>query len=451
MKTSKFIYLFLFFSLVLLGSCDGDNEPIDPALLIEHPASCPEPSYLSVSAFINGNTVRITWDKTTADAWEVQYGPAGFAPGTGTTVNFSPTSSLISGLTATTNYDFYIRSKCSDTQYSEWIGPVVPGSSVQVCVEPSGVTAVRSTTDVTKATVSWTGTGSQSSWQIQYGATGFVIGSGTVVASTTPSKQLTGLIGTSSYDVYVRANCAANQNSDWVGPVAISAVGVISGCTAPTNLSATRSTTVNTTATIGWTPSGTETSWEIQYGAPGFTVGSGTSVTATTNSKTITGLATTAYDFYVRAVCSASQNSTWVGPVNMTAAGTTGGYYLRMKVDGVLVNFMPETTITMYSSSLLSIGSIALSDQSISIQIANPTGIGTYPYDFVDVGCEYGEGDFVFASSYEDQTQSPGSIVITSLNTANQTIKGTFTFVGKEQDMTQSRTITEGEFYLPYE
>lgn len=456
MKTFQYIFLFLCFSLTLLSSCDGDNEPIDPALLTPTPTTCVEPSYLSVSGFINGNTVRVTWDKTTADAWEVQYGPSGFAPGTGTTVNFTPTSSLISGLVASVTYDFYIRAKCSDADYSDWIGPVRPGTSVQVCVDPSGVTAVRSTTDVTKATVTWLANGSENSWQVQYGPSGFVIGSGSILASSTPNKVLTGLVGTTSYDVYVRSNCAANENSDWVGPVVINAVGVIAGCTAPTGLSAIRSTTTNTTATVTWTAGGTETSWEIQYGATGFTVGSGTSVTSTTTSKTITGLATSAYDFYVRATCSGSQNSTWVGPVNMAAAGTTGSYYLRMKVDGTLVNFSvaAPSTSTTYNGLAFMIVSAAMTS-SFSLQVSSPQGLGTYPYsdpDEINV-CTYTEipGMLLFSSSYDDFTNSPGSIIITDLDTVNQTIKGTFTFIGKNDDMTQSRTITQGEFYLPYE
>lgn len=453
MKTFKFIYLFLSFSLLLLSSCDGDNEPIDPALLTPTPTACPEPSYLSISGFINGNTVRVTWDKTTADAWEVQYGPSGFAPGTGTTVNFTPTSSLISGLVATTNYDFYIRSKCSDEDYSEWIGPVRPGTSIQVCVDPTNVTAVRSTTDVTKATVTWLANGSENSWQVQYGPAGFVIGSGTILASSTPNKALTGLIGTTSYDVYVRSNCAANQNSDWVGPVVISAVGVISGCTAPTGLSAVRSATTDVEATITWTAGGTETAWEIQYGATGFTVGSGTSVTSTTTSKTITGLATSAYDFYVRASCSGSQNSTWVGPVNMAAAGSTGGYYLRMKVNGSLVTYVLGNTTTAYNSTNFLIFSDIDLNNDFRLEIFDPTGIGTYAYanPALDVQCIYKENNTTFTSSYPDFTESTGSVIITEINTANQTIKGTFTFVGKNDDMTQSRTITQGEFYLPYE
>ncbi|GGD34674.1 hypothetical protein GCM10011343_25700 [Flavobacterium orientale] len=69
-------------------------------------------------------------------------------------------------------------------------------------------------------------------------------------------------------------------------------------------------------AVLGWTEGGTATSWEIQYGAPGFALGSGTTVVATENPFTLTGLTeNTNYAYYVRAVCSVSDQSPWTGPL----------------------------------------------------------------------------------------------------------------------------------------
>jgi hypothetical protein len=72
----------------------------------------------------------------------------------------------------------------------------------------------------------------------------------------------------------------------------------------------------NLSATLAWTESGTATAWEIEYGAPGFTQGTGTIVAAPSNPYVLSGLpANTSYVFYVRAVCSASDSSYWTGPV----------------------------------------------------------------------------------------------------------------------------------------
>src|SRR5690606_10555564 len=58
--------------------------------------------------------------------------------------------------------------------------------------------------------------------------------------------------------------------------------------------------TTNTTVTLQWTTGGAS-NWNIEYGASGFTLGSGTIVNATSNPFTVTGLsANTGYEFYVR-------------------------------------------------------------------------------------------------------------------------------------------------------
>ncbi len=222
MNTNKFFHLLLLVISLSLFSCE--DEPIDPAFFDAVPEVCDAPSLFTVSALINGNTVRIDWDKASGSAWEIQYGNDGFAVGTGTTVNFTISSSLISGLASGTTYDFYIRTKCADGSFSAWVGPVSPGSSASVCADPRNVAAIRSTTNASEATVTWTVNGDENSWQVQFGPSGFVIGSGTILASLSPNRIISGL-NDGSYDVYVRSNCDANQNSGWVGPVSIPAVG----------------------------------------------------------------------------------------------------------------------------------------------------------------------------------------------------------------------------------
>ena len=66
--------------------------------------------------------------------------------------------------------------------------------------------------------------------------------------------------------------------------------------------------------TLSWNSDTNIVASTVQYGAPGFTLGTGTNVAATPGGFTVTGLAaTTCYDFYVMDSCSAATN--WVGPV----------------------------------------------------------------------------------------------------------------------------------------
>src|SRR5690606_30757904 len=71
-----------------------------------------------------------------------------------------------------------------------------------------------------------------------------------------------------------------------------------------------------TSADISWTPLGTETDWNIEYGPQGFTIGSGTVETASgTPEFTANGLTgNTYYDFYVQTDCGGGDVSTWAGP-----------------------------------------------------------------------------------------------------------------------------------------
>ena len=88
-------------------------------------------------------------------------------------------------------------------------------------------------------------------------------------------------------------------------------------CTDPSALSVANIT--NTSANLGWTENGTATTWNIEYGATGFTQGSGTAINGTTtNPHALSGLTpNTNYEFYVQADCG-SIESTWSGPFTFT-------------------------------------------------------------------------------------------------------------------------------------
>jgi hypothetical protein len=94
-------------------------------------------------------------------------------------------------------------------------------------------------------------------------------------------------------------------------------------CPAPSALTATSIT--ETTASLGWTEALTATTWDIEWGASGFTpTGTPTITGTTTNPHNLTGLTgTTTYDFYVRANCGGGDLSTWSGPYSFTTNCST--------------------------------------------------------------------------------------------------------------------------------
>ena len=70
-------------------------------------------------------------------------------------------------------------------------------------------------TTTTSVTLNWAAaTGTPASYDVEYGAVGFVQGSGTSVSTATNSVSITtGLTASTNYDFYVRSNCGANQST----------------------------------------------------------------------------------------------------------------------------------------------------------------------------------------------------------------------------------------------
>ena len=59
----------------------------------------------------------------TETAWNVEYGAAGFAQGSGTVVNVTANQYSMTSLTPNTSYDVYIQSDCGSGDVSAWAGP----------------------------------------------------------------------------------------------------------------------------------------------------------------------------------------------------------------------------------------------------------------------------------------------------------------------------------------
>lgn len=104
---------------------DGIGAPnfIDDLLIEELPDCMPVTGITSPSQ--STTSLNIDWtDVTTALDWEIEYGPAGFTQGEGTTITATSHPVNITSLDTLSTYDFYVRAHCSDTGYSDWSAPV---------------------------------------------------------------------------------------------------------------------------------------------------------------------------------------------------------------------------------------------------------------------------------------------------------------------------------------
>ena len=92
------------------------------------------------------------------------------------------------------------------------------------CPLPSDLSVDNLTT--TSADLSWTENGSATTWNIEYGLSGFSQGAGTVISGITSNPYtLTGLSPNTLYDFYVQSDCGASGGtgtSNWVGPYTFS-------------------------------------------------------------------------------------------------------------------------------------------------------------------------------------------------------------------------------------
>ncbi|WP_338378478.1 T9SS type A sorting domain-containing protein [uncultured Flavobacterium sp.] len=346
--------------------------------------SCIDPDASSFATnLITNNSATISWvEAGTATQWEIEYGAPGFTQGSGTVVAASTNPFVLTGLTANTNYDYYIRAICSTTDLSPWAGPSnfkTQCDDVTAFIEDFEGYATGTSNPLPDC---WgeLNTGTANSY-ITTGATApmspsnrlYMSASGTIPTETCavlpPVSNLQAnthrlkfkaystsagrflvigyLLNPNDLTTFIQleeVNIPGTSNTDTqeltvipsgipagVKHLAIKNAGhplgttiayvddviwePIPSCLEPNAVSFAANLITNNSANISWIEAGTATQWEIEYGASGFTQGSGTIITASTNPFVLTGLMSdTVYDYYIRSVCSTTDSSTWSGP-----------------------------------------------------------------------------------------------------------------------------------------
>lgn len=119
----KNYYLLLLFALLCL-SCENDDDTV-PA--------CLEVTSITAND-ITATSATVNWlDSDNTGNYTVEYGISGFALGSGTTLNVTTTSTILSGLMAETTYDVYVKTVCSadnSSMYSDAINFSTPAPPV---------------------------------------------------------------------------------------------------------------------------------------------------------------------------------------------------------------------------------------------------------------------------------------------------------------------------------
>ncbi|TXK73875.1 GEVED domain-containing protein [Mesonia sp. HuA40] len=370
------------------GSTFHNDVLLDDITFDEMPA-CTNPYNASFSN-LTASSVDVTWQQGgNVSTWDIIYGAAGFDPNTsGTIINDTDgvAGETITGLSAATDYDIYIRYVCNGTP-GNWVGPlqittpcvtfIAPwnedfaGSSTPNCWTESGDTAWKYSTGPAYAAANTPdhtpGGGTNYAWM-----DGSTNSNGDVSTLTSPKIDVSGLtepavqfylfsnntndgaINVIDVEVFDGANWnpLLNINSllgaDWKRYIFslsnLTITGDVQVRFTVTGFSGTGSAFYNdiliddveflemppcidvddvevsneqlTQVDISWLNfNGAGTQWNIEYGAPGFTQGTGTTVVATNNPYTLTGLTQgTAYEFYIQSDCGGGDLGTWEGP-----------------------------------------------------------------------------------------------------------------------------------------
>ncbi len=151
-------------------------------------------------------------------------------------------------------------------------------------------------------------------------------------------------------------------------------------CGIPTGAAAAQASP--TSARLTWTSgSGTST---IQYGAQGFTPGTGTIVNNTVSPYILNSLTTgNSYDIYVRDTCSNGLNSGWIGPVTISlSASPTISDIWRTSSTNIMVAYTDSMDNTSATSTSRYKGIAGLT--SVALNGSNDTATLTYGAPFAN-------------------------------------------------------------------
>jgi subtilisin-like proprotein convertase family protein len=357
---------------------------IDDVTIDGMPA-CPDPSALTASNIL-ATSADLGWtDNASASAWDIEYGATPFTPTGNPTITGTATNPHnLTGLTANTSYEYYVRADCG-VDSSNWVGPFAfttacnafpvpfvenfnststtqscwtvinnngdgdlwnmdytsnPLNGDEVAVMYTDINSGANDDYLVTPTLTLTGNerlrfhyrvqsaGEPNDFQVTLSTTGVGVGNFIntlmpldTVSNTTYQEQI---IDLSAYtgNVNIAFHIPNGGLDGWRLYIDSVVVEAIPACLAPSALTATNISA--TSVDLGWTENGTATQWDIEWDTAGFTPGTGNMITGTTtNPHNLTGLtANTSYEFYVRADCGVDSSS-WTGPFAFTTPCTS--------------------------------------------------------------------------------------------------------------------------------
>jgi hypothetical protein len=285
------------------ANCSGtDGNYTQAQFTTQALPTCAPPTGLA-SSNITTTSASVSWSAVSgASNYRVEYKLSSASTWTVLTTSTTSTTANITGLSASTLYDWQVRANCSgiDGNYTQaQFTTLAPPP----CVPPTGLAS--SNINTNSASVSWSVVSGASNYRVEYKLSSASTWTVLTTSTTSTSANITGLSAGTNYDWRVRANCSGTDGNYAQAQFTTQAT---SGCAAPSGLLSSNIAT--TSATLSWSPVGGASNYRVQYklstSSSWLTLVSST----TSTSANITGLtASRTYDWRVRANCSGTNGS----------------------------------------------------------------------------------------------------------------------------------------------
>ncbi len=250
---------------------------------------CNAPTNL-VSSSITATSAVLSWSAVSgASNYTVQYKLSSASIWI-TLSTVTGTTTTLTGLTASSNYNWQVKANCSVYSTIASFTTLQSGG----CAIPTNLTTTNITS--TSAQLNWASVGGATTYTVQYKLSTSTVWI-TLITLPQTSVLFNGLTPSTTYNWQVKANCSGYSN-----PVTFTTAG--SGeCTPPTGL--TTSSITENSAILSWSAVSGATTYTLQYKL----ASSSTWITLITTSATaisFTGLSpSTTYNWQVKANCSA--------------------------------------------------------------------------------------------------------------------------------------------------
>jgi hypothetical protein len=178
------------------------------------------------------------------------------------TANSDPWNNVVADLTSFIGQTVYLQFEYTNgaSFNGDMSIDLIEISSCVTCPAPSALGAINIL--ATSADVFWTGGGAVN-WDVQYGTSGFTLGTGTVVNATNDTVSLTGLSPATNYEFYVRDSCAVGDVSAYVSPFAFATPCVTFTAPYMQDFDGLALTTPFTDLPICWTPQVGPDFWDV--------------------------------------------------------------------------------------------------------------------------------------------------------------------------------------------